>query len=324
MLLSASIQGMEAFFLKGDRVMSNCHFIGMQGLPKNEIERLLAKARILKKEYMANAELEKCLQGKKVAVLFFENSTRTRLSFELAAKTLGATVVSISADASSVKKGESVYDTLKNIEAMGVDCTVMRHPMSGVLAQIADCFAMTLVNAGDGMNEHPTQALLDMLTLSEVLGSLESKRVLIMGDILHSRVARSNIWGLKTLGAYVSVAGPREWIPQAISQWGVDYEGNIDDALAKADAVIVLRIQKERQEDGSVPNLNTYNEFFGLNKQRMRALPNDPFILHPGPVNRGMEISSEVVDGEKSQVYQQVLNGIAVRMAVLKTYVGGL
>ena len=304
--------------------MIGCHFTGTRGMKREEILDLLTLAKNLKKDYMAGINLAKTLNGKKIVNLFFEDSTRTRLSFELAQKLLGATVANISAERSSVNKGESLYDTLKNIEAMGVDCAVVRYPLSGALAQICNRFRMALVNAGDGMNEHPTQALLDMLTIQDAFGVIEDKEVLVIGDILHSRVARSNFWALKTLGARVSVSGPRVWIPRGIEQWGIDYTENIDLAVEKADVIIALRTQKERQESSDYPTIESYNSNYGINSKRLQKSPSSTILLHPGPVNRGVEITSEVMDGNRSMIHPQVLNGVAVRMAVLKKCLGGL
>ena len=299
------------------------HFLGLRGMTREDMQNLLDQSLQMKKNILFDGSIGNQLENRKVMILFYENSTRTRLSFELAASNLGATPIYISADTSSVTKGETLRDTLRTLEAMGSDCIVVRHPMSGILHRLSHRVNVPMINAGDGMNEHPTQALLDMMTIQDALGSIENKRILLVGDIMHSRVARSDIWGLSTLGAKITVAGPREWIPAKINLLGVTYAGNLKKEVQDADVIIALRIQKERQDGGSIPSLNSYNQLYGINDEMLNGLDPKPIILHPGPVNRGIEITSQLLDGKMSKVNEQVLNGVAVRMAVLKSILEG-
>jgi aspartate carbamoyltransferase catalytic subunit len=257
------------------------------------------------------------LQGKSIVTLFYENSTRTRLSFELASKYMSASSANISASGSSVAKGETLIDTGKTIDMMGADVIILRHPMSGAPHLLAGNVNASVINAGDGMNEHPTQALLDIFTIVEKKGSLKGLKVAIIGDIYHSRVARSNIWGMLKLGAEVSVAGPSTLLPPGIEKMGVKVYSTIQEALLEADVVMGLRIQLERQKKGLFPSIREYSRFFGLDEKRLKLAKKDAIILHPGPVNRGIELSTEVIDGERSMINEQVTNGVAVRMALL-------
>ena len=265
------------------------------------------------------------LRGRTVVNLFFEDSTRTRISFEVAAKRLSADVINFSAKGSSLSKGESLKDTALTLEAMGADAVVIRHGASGAPHRLAHSgwVRSSVVNAGDGTHEHPTQALLDLLTLRDKFGRIEGLRVAICGDILHSRVARSNIWGLTKLGAEVGVCGPPSLLPRDIEELGVTILPRIEDAIAWADALNVLRLQLERMQAGFIPSLREYNRVFGVTRDRLSRAPKDLVILHPGPMNRGVEIDSDVADGEHSVILPQVTNGVAVRMAVLYLLAGG-
>ena len=257
------------------------------------------------------------LRGKSVVNLFFEPSTRTRTSFELAGKYLGADVVNITTSSSSVVKGESLRDTLLTVEAMGVDVIVMRHAAEGAAVYASKIAKPVIINAGDGAHEHPSQGLLDMFTIEERKGSLEGLKVAIIGDILHSRVARSDIWGLTKMGATVHVAGPKTLIPPGIEEMGAVVHERIEDALDEADVVNVLRIQLERQKKGLFPSPREYARIFGINRARLSLAKEDAVLLHPGPMNRGLEISPEVAYDTQSAIQEQVKNGLAVRMALL-------
>ncbi|MFH1752637.1 MAG: aspartate carbamoyltransferase catalytic subunit, partial [Candidatus Omnitrophota bacterium] len=257
------------------------------------------------------------LRGKTVANLFYEPSTRTRVSFELAAKRLSADVINIMKESSSIQKGETLLDTARNLEALKIDIIVIRHDSSGAATMLSRAVNMSVVNAGDGWHEHPTQALLDIFTLREKLGRVEGLNVSIIGDIAHSRVARSNIWGLTKLGANVTVCAPEKLIPAEIDKLGVKVTHSIDEALRDADAINVLRMQFERDEAGAFPGRNEYFKRFGITEERLEKAKKDIVVMHPGPINRGVEMSAEVADGENSVILEQVTNGIAVRMAVL-------
>jgi aspartate carbamoyltransferase catalytic subunit len=249
--------------------------------------------------------------------LFYENSTRTRLSFELAAKFMSAGASNISSSGSSIQKGETLIDTGKTIDVMGTDVIVIRHSMSGAPHLLARNVNASVINAGDGMNEHPTQALLDMFTLYEKLGSLEGLNVAIVGDVYHSRVARSNIWGMRKMGANVSVAGPSTLLPKDIGKTGVKVFESVQEAITGADVVMGLRIQLERQKKGLFPTVREYARFFGIDLKRLKLASPNVILMHPGPVNRGVELMSEVVDDQSSVINEQVTNGLAVRMALL-------
>lgn len=289
--------------------------LGLQDLSASEIEAILDAA-VPFKASLAGPSKERPLSGRTVAFLFSEPSTRTRSSFEVAARRLGADVLGFSAASSSLHKGESLLDTLLNLEAMGIDYFVVRHEESGVLENIASRTRASLMNAGDGAHEHPTQALLDLFTLRERKGRLKGLKVVIAGDILHSRVARSNIHALKKLGARVTVCGPSALIPKGIEELGAAVSHDLDSALAGADAVNVLRLQLERQKQNLISSLPGYYASYGLTADRLAKAP-DCLVLHPGPMNRAVEIASEVADGPQSAVLEQVKNGVAVRMAVL-------
>jgi len=291
--------------------------LGLEDLIKEEIELILSTAESFKEVSTREIKKVPALRGKTVVNLFYEPSTRTRVSFEVAAKRLSADVINIATETSSVRKGETLIDTGRNIEALKVDIIVMRHNYSGAAVMLARNVRASVVNAGDGWHEHPTQALLDMFTLKEKLGKIEGLDVSIVGDIAHSRVARSNIWGLTKLGAKVTVCAPEILIPPGIEEMGVKVTHDIDEALRNADAVNVLRMQFERDEQNAFPQQLEYFKNFGITQERLSKAKKDIIVMHPGPINRGIEMSSEVADGANSVILEQVTNGIAVRMAVL-------
>jgi aspartate carbamoyltransferase catalytic subunit len=263
------------------------------------------------------------LRGQTIVNLFFEASTRTRVSFEFAEKRLSADTVNISSTGSSVSKGETLVDTARNLEAMRIDMVVMRHGSSGAARFLAERIPSSVINAGDGQHEHPTQALLDLLTIRDHRGRIEGLKVCIVGDVLHSRVARSNLFGLVKLGADVAVCGPPTLVPSAIAELGATVFTRIEEAIEWADVLNVLRLQLERMEGGFVPSLREYNRVWGVTTERLTAAPREVLILHPGPMNRGVEIDSDVADGPHSVILNQVTNGVAVRMAVLYLLAGG-
>ncbi len=291
--------------------------LGLEELKREEIEQILSTAESFKEVTTREIKKVPALRGKTVVNLFYEPSTRTRISFEVAAKRLSADVINIHTEASSVKKGETLIDTGRNIEALKVDIIVVRHRASGAATMLARHVEANVVNAGDGWHEHPTQALLDMFTLKEKTGRIEGLKVSIVGDIAHSRVARSNIWGLTKLGAKVTLCAPPMLIPPGIEETGVRVTHHVDDALKEADAVNVLRMQFERDDKGAFPQALEYFKTFGITRERLAKAKKDILVMHPGPINRGIEMSSEVADGANSVILEQVTNGIAVRMAVL-------
>jgi aspartate carbamoyltransferase catalytic subunit len=291
--------------------------LGLKELTREELELLLNTAESFKEVISREVKKVPTLRGKTVVNLFYEPSTRTRVSFEIAAKRLSADVINIATESSSVRKGETLIDTGKNIEALKVDIIVMRHNCSGAALMLAKNLRASVINAGDGWHEHPTQALLDMFTLKERLGRIEGLKVSIVGDIAHSRVARSNIWGLTKLGAKVTVCAPALLIPPGIEKTGVRVTSDIDEALADADAVNVLRMQFERDAENAFPRQLEYFKNFGITTERLKGAKKDILVMHPGPINRGIEISSEVADGPNSVILEQVTNGIAVRMSCL-------
>ena len=291
--------------------------LGLEYLSAEVIEFILYTAASFKEVTTRQVKKVPALRGKTVVNLFYEPSTRTRTSFELAAKRLSADVINIAVESSSVKKGETLIDTGKNIEALKIDIIVVRHNASGAPNILARNVKSRVVNAGDGWHEHPTQALLDMFTLKEKLGKIEGLKVSIIGDIAHSRVARSNIWGLTKLGANVTVCAPKMLIPVGIEKMGVRATADLDEALEGADAINVLRMQFERDSGGAFPSKLEYFKQYGVTNERLRKCKPDIVVMHPGPINRGVEMSSEVADGPNSVILEQVTNGIAVRMAVL-------
>ncbi len=293
------------------------HLLGMKECSATEIQEILTEAFRMKREVLKGSKKDTCLSGKSIITLFFENSTRTRLSFELASKYLGATAANIAASGSSVAKGETLIDTAKTIDEMAADVIIIRHSSSGAPHLISNYTNASIVNAGDGMNEHPTQALLDFMTMKEKKGDFKGLRVAIVGDVKHSRVARSNIYGLKKLGADVVLAGPTTLMPAELEQLGVKSYNHVDKAIAGADVVMGLRIQLERQKKGLFPSVREYHKYFGVNEERMRLAAPDAILMHPGPVNRGVELSADIIDGPQSVIGEQVTNGVCVRMAVL-------
>ena len=293
------------------------HLLGLDGMLKEDIQLILDTAASFKEVLERPIKKVPPLQGKTIANMFFESSTRTRLSFELAERRLSADVVSFATTGSSVAKGETLKDTARNIEAMKIDMVVVRHSAPGAAEFLSRVVQANVVNAGDGSHEHPTQALLDLFTLREKYGSIEGLRVCIVGDIAHSRVARSNIFGLKTMGAHVSVCGPATLIPRDIGSLGVQASHRLEEVIPHVDVLNVLRIQLERQERGLFPSLREYHRYFGVTKEKLSRAVKPVTIMHPGPINRDVEISADLADGQDSVILQQVTNGVAVRMAVL-------
>lgn len=297
--------------------LRNKDVLDLQSMSIAEMELILETAREMKSIIGRDIKKVPTLRGKSIINLFFEASTRTRTSFELAGKYLGADVVNITASASSVTKGESLRDTLLTVEAMGVDVIVMRHEAEGAPHFASKVVKPVIINAGDGAHAHPTQGLLDMFTIRQKKGEIKGLKVAIIGDILHSRVARSNIWGLKKMGAEVHLAGPATLLPREIEQMGVSVHRRVEDAIEGADVVNVLRIQKERQHKGLFPSPREYARIFGVNAKRLVLAKPDALLLHPGPMNRGLEISPDIAYSEQSAIQEQVQNGLAVRMAIL-------
>jgi aspartate carbamoyltransferase catalytic subunit len=299
------------------------HLLGLKGVSKEDISLILDTADSFYEVLQREIPLVPTLRGKTILNLFFENSTRTRMSFELAEKRLSANPLNFSSSTSSVAKGESLRDTMRNIEAMKIDMVVVRHSAAGAPHFLTRCTKAPIINAGDGLNEHPTQALLDMMTIRQRFKKLEGLKVAIIGDILHSRVARSNAWGMKTMGMDVVLCGPPTLLPQKPEALGVKVTDNIDEALRDANVVMLLRLQLERQGSGLFPSIREYRERYGLDLEKLKKLPDDIIIMHPGPINRGIELASNVADCEKSVILDQVTNGVAVRMAVLFLLGGG-
>ncbi|MEO0141963.1 MAG: aspartate carbamoyltransferase catalytic subunit [candidate division WOR-3 bacterium] len=297
--------------------------IGIEGLTSQEIINYLDTAEKFVEVISRPIPIIPALRGKTILTLFFEPSTRTQISFGIAAKRLSADVVSFSTATSSVKKGETLLDTARNIEAMKVDGVVVRHWASGAARFLAEHLDAFVINAGDGSHEHPTQALLDIMTIRQHFGNVKGLNVLLVGDITHSRVARSNIFGLKTLGANVAVCAPPTLLPLDIEKLDVKVYYNLDEIIGEFDVVMALRIQLERQEAGLFPSIREYRNLYGLTKERMAKLNPRCIIMHPGPTNRGVEIDPEVADSERSVILKQVKNGVAMRMAILFIHAGG-
>lgn len=288
--------------------------IGIENLSRSEIRKIL----LLAKEYKKNIGIQNNhLKGKRIVNLFMEPSTRTRIAFEVAAKSLQADVISIAEKSSSLTKGETLRDTALNVQALGADAIVLRHSSPGSPLFLSRIVNVPIINAGDGAHEHPSQALLDVFTLEERIGSLKEKKVTILGDILFSRVARSNFWALSKMGAHVTFAGPSTLVPKRFESMGAKVSHNLKESLSDADAVMLLRIQHERQSSSHFPSLAEYTRIFGLNKSRSKWLKKGAIILHPGPINRGVEIDSELADSKNSVILNQVTNGVAIRMAIL-------
>ncbi len=302
---------------KGNVSLRGRDILGLETMTQAEIELVLDTAKEMKTIIDRDIKKVPTLRGKSVVNLFFEPSTRTRTSFELAGKYLGADVVNITTSASSLVKGESLRDTLYTVEAMGVDAIVMRHEAEGAAQFAAGISKASIINAGDGAHAHPTQGLLDMFTIREQKHALRGLKVAIIGDIRHSRVARSNIWGLTKMGAEVHLFGPRTLLPQELEACGAQVHKRIEDALDGADVVNVLRIQRERQQKGLFPSAREYARLFGINQKRLELAKEDAIVMHPGPMNRGLEIAPDVAYGERSLIQEQVKNGLAVRMALL-------
>ena len=297
--------------------------VGLEPLTGEQIRAILDTAEPFKEISERAIKKVPVLRGKTIVNLFFEPSTRTRVSFEFAEKRLSADTVNISSTGSSVSKGETLVDTARNLEAMRIDMVVIRHGASGAARFLAERIPSNVINAGDGRHEHPTQGLLDMLTIRDHMGRIDGLRICIVGDVLHSRVARSNIYGLLKLGAEVAVCGPRTLLPVGIEELGVQVFGKVEEAIEWADVLNILRLQLERMEGGYVPSLREYNRIYGVSSARLARAPRDVLILHPGPMNRGVEIDSDVADGPHSVILNQVTNGVAVRMAVLYLLAGG-
>ncbi|MGD8321738.1 MAG: aspartate carbamoyltransferase catalytic subunit [Gemmatimonadota bacterium] len=297
--------------------------VGLERLSREQLLAILDTAEPFKEISERRIKKVPVLRGKTIVNLFFEPSTRTRVSFEFAEKRLSADTVNIAASASSVTKGETLVDTARNLEAMRIDMVVMRHGASGAARFLAERIPSNVVNAGDGAHEHPTQGLLDMLTIRDHRGRIDGLKVCIVGDVLHSRVARSNIYGLLKLGAEVAVCGPPTLVPPGFRELGVEIFSRVEEAIQWADVLNVLRLQLERMEAGYVPSLREYNRIWGVTNARLAKAPKDLLILHPGPMNRGVEIDSDVADGPHAVILNQVTNGVAVRMAVLYLLAGG-
>ena len=297
--------------------------VGLEELSADQIRLILDTAEPFKEVSERAIKKVPALRGKTIVNLFFEASTRTRISFEFAEKRLSADTVNVATTGSSVSKGETLVDTARNLEAMRIDMVVIRHPSSGAAEFLGQRIRSNVINAGDGRHEHPTQGLLDLLTLRDRFGRIEGLKVAICGDVLHSRVARSNIWGLLKLGAEVAICGPATLIPREFAELGIIILPRIEDAIAWADALNVLRLQLERMQAGFIPSLREYNRVFGVTRERLARAKKDLVVLHPGPMNRGVEIDSDVADGPASVILPQVTNGVAIRMAVLYLLAGG-
>lgn len=293
------------------------HLLGLEGVHKKDIELILDTAVTFREIIDRPIKKVPTLQGKTVVNLFFESSTRTRISFELAEKRLSADVLNFTSSTSSLTKGETLKDTVRNIEAMKIDMVVIRHAAAGSPHYLTQLIESNVINAGDGSHEHPTQALLDMYTIKEKMGKLEGLNVCIIGDISHSRVAMSNIFGLLTVGANVAVCGPATMIPRHLEKLGVRVFHNLDDAIKFSDVLNILRIQLERGAASNFPSLREYSRLYGISKERLLKNKKNVLIMHPGPINRGVELASDIADGSSSVILQQVTNGVAVRMAVL-------
>ena len=300
------------------------HLLGLQGVPEEEIYAILDTAKSFRELRDRPVKKVPSLRGTTIVNLFFENSTRTRISFELAEKRLSADLINFTSSGSSISKGETLLDTVHNIESMKIDLVVVRHSGAGVPAFLAKNTHAIVLNAGDGAHEHPTQALLDMFTMRQRFGEIKGLRVAIVGDIRFSRVARSNAWGLKTLGADVVFCGPPTLMPGDMSDLGVEIAPNLEQAVRGADVVMALRVQRERQNDGYLASEREYRACYGITRERLDAWNPSAMVMHPGPVNRNIELDSEVADSEQSVILDQVTNGVAVRMAALYLLAGGI
>jgi len=303
-------------------MLSNRHLLGLKDYPGEDIQSIIDMAFQFREVLERPIKRVPSLQGHTIVNLFFENSTRTRISFELAQKRLSADIVNFSGTASSLKKGESFKDTVQNLEAMKIDAVVMRHPVPGSPYQLTRFIDAVVINAGDGAHEHPTQAILDMMSLQEVFGALKGLKVGIIGDIAHSRVARSNIFGLAAMGAKVALCGPPTLLPLNVEVLPAKVSYSIDEVINWADAIIILRLQLERMGQKLIPSVREYRSLFGITSERMKNHTKQLVIMHPGPMNRGIEIDSDVADGKQAITLNQVLNGVASRMAILYLLLG--
>ena len=303
--------------------MKNKHLLGLKNYPGEDINTIIDTSFSFKEVLNRPIKKVPSLQGKTIVNLFFENSTRTRISFELAQKRFSADTVNFSASLSSLNKGETFKDTAQNIEAMKIDAVVMRHPSPGAPLHLTNYIDAIVINAGDGAHEHTTQALLDMTTLKEKFGYLKGLKIGIVGDISHSRVALSNIYGLKTMGAEITLCGPSTLIPPFVEDLGVNVNYNVDEVIEWADALNILRIQRERMSGGLLPSIREYRNLFGISSDRLSRHKKELVIMHPGPINRGIEIDSSVADSDQAIILDQVLNGVASRMAILYLLLGG-
>ena len=303
--------------------LKNKHLIGLEGYPKEDINEIIETAFSFKEVLERPIKKVPSLQGKTIVNLFFENSTRTRISFELAEKRLSADSINFSASSSSLNKGETFKDTVKNIESMKIDAAVIRHPFPGSALMLTNYIDSVVINAGDGTHEHPTQALLDIVSLKEKFGYIKNLKIGIIGDIAHSRVALSNIHGLRTLGAKVTLCGPSTLMPLRIEELGLTVNNNIDEVIEWADAINVLRIQRERMNNALIPSIREYRKLFGITQSRIEKHNNELVIMHPGPMNRWVEIDSDVADSDQAIILDQVLNGVATRMAILYLLLSG-
>jgi aspartate carbamoyltransferase catalytic subunit len=303
--------------------LSHKSLLGLKFLTAEEINIILDTAVGMAEVMKRPIPRVPALNGKSIALLFYEPSTRTRTSFEMAAKMLSASTTSMTMSSSSAVKGETLIDTAKNIEVMGIDAIVIRHSASGAPALVDENVKCSVINAGDGFNEHPSQGLLDIYTMREKKGSLKGKKVVIVGDIAHSRVARSNIWGLTKLGAKVSVVAPPTLMPSEIEKMGVKASYDLDEEIRDADFINVLRLQLERQQKGLFPSIEEYIKLYGITSERLKKCRSDVIVMHPGPINRGVELSSEVADGPYNVILDQVANGVAIRMAIFFLLLGG-
>ncbi len=302
--------------------LSTNHFIGLKDAKASDIQLIIDTALTFREVLERPIKKIPSLKGKNIVNLFFENSTRTKLSFELAEKRLSADVLNFSASSSSLNKGESLRDTVQNIQAMKIDCAVMRHPVPGSCLRLTEYLDCPIINAGDGTNEHPTQAMLDIMSIYEKFGKIKNLKIAIVGDILHSRVAMSNIIGLHKMGAEVLLCGPPHLIPKYMSDFGVKITHDINEALEWSDVLNILRIQRERMGIGLIPSIREYRDLFGVTKERLKGLNKEIVIMHPGPINRGVEIDTYVADSDQSVILNQVLNGVAVRMSILYLLLG--
>ena len=303
-------------------MLKSKHLIGLENFPISDLNKIIDTSFKFKEILNTPERKIGLLKDKTLVNMFFENSTRTKISFTLAEKRLGADSINFSASTSSVKKGETLKDTVQNIESMKIDGAIIRHSHPGSALKLTEYIDGSVINAGDGSHEHPTQAILDMVTLKEKFGKIKNLKIGIIGDILNSRVARSNIFGLRKLGAEVVVCGPTTLLPNDISRLGINVTNNIDEVLNWCDAVIALRIQLERMHLGRIPSKREYHKFFGLTYERISKLKKDITIMHPGPMNRGVEIDSKIADSENAVILDQVLNGVASRMSILYLLLG--